>query len=103
MAANLIRVRHLVASLLLGVLASCAAVPVQEMSDARQALQAAKEVGAESYARDDFDTARHLLRKAEEDLDMGFFERAQKNAKSAKHAAMQARDKALATSSTSSP
>ena len=57
---------------LTGGLAGCAtAPPVQEMSDARQAIAAAKEAGAEQLAVDELGRAETLLKKAEEFLTVG--------------------------------
>jgi len=39
-----------IAIVTLTVLAACATVPTQEMSDARQSLQAAHDAGADKYA-----------------------------------------------------
>ncbi|HSH28259.1 MAG TPA: hypothetical protein VK971_00005, partial [Thiohalobacter sp.] len=41
---------QVLSALVLLLLAGCAAAPVQEMSDARQALLAAEEAGAAEYA-----------------------------------------------------
>jgi len=47
-------------------LVGCAAVPpVQEMSDARQAIAAAKEAGAAQLAVEQLSEAEHLLQNAE--------------------------------------
>jgi hypothetical protein len=51
------------------VLAGCAvAPPVQEMSDARQAIMAAESAGADRWARDAIGEARRFLAEAEEDI-----------------------------------
>ncbi len=53
-------------------LAACAATPpVQDMSDARQAIAAAQEAGAEQYAADRLNEARSLLDTAERYLQQG--------------------------------
>ncbi len=53
-------------TLLLAALAGCAtAPPVQEMSDARQAIAAAKEAGAGQLAVDELNGAELLLQNAE--------------------------------------
>jgi hypothetical protein len=58
--------------LLIGSLAGCAtAPPVQEMSDARQAIAAAKEAGAEQLAVEELGQAETMLQKAEEFLVIG--------------------------------
>lgn len=50
-------------------LAACAvAPPVQEMSDARQAIAAAEEAGADGLAPEEIREARRLLAAAEEDI-----------------------------------
>jgi hypothetical protein len=52
--------------LLVTLLTSCAiAPPVQEMSDARQAIAAAKEAGADQFAVDQLGRAKRLLQSAE--------------------------------------
>ena len=51
------------------VIASCAVgPPVQEMSDARQAIAAAEESNAATLAPDELDEARQLLEAAESQL-----------------------------------
>lgn len=77
------------------LLAACAGWPVQEMSDARQAIQAAKEAGARDHAPTRLTDAEHLLDEAERDLEMGHFDKARAKANAAKGAAIEARDKAL--------
>ena len=79
---------------LIGVTAGCAtAPPVQEMSDARQAIAAAREAGADDLAPDDLAQAQALLDGAEESLELGTsaaFWQAKKNAISAKDVAFEA-------------
>lgn len=59
-------------ALLVGFLAGCAtAPPVQEMSDARQAIAAAKEAGADQLAVDQLGRAEVLLQNAEAFLLVG--------------------------------
>lgn len=54
------------------LVAACAtAPPVQEMSDARQAIAAAKEAGAETLAADQLGQAEQLLESAENYLQTG--------------------------------
>jgi cellobiose-specific phosphotransferase system component IIA len=82
--------------LLLGMmLVACAGVPVQEMSDARQALQAAAEVGAREKAADNYKRANELLRKAEEALKTANYAEARKLADEAKEQAIKARKQSL--------
>lgn len=75
-------------------LSACAAAPVQEMSDARQAIQAAHAAGAETLASDQFSQARTLLEQAEQELDSGHFREARRNAMAARSQAMLAREHA---------
>ncbi len=64
--------RGLCLGLLVFGLAGCAtAPPVQEMSDARQAIAAAREAGAEQLALDQLDQAENLLENAEAFLGVG--------------------------------
>ncbi len=64
--------RWLCLALFLGGLAGCAtAPPVQEMSDARQAISAAKEAGADKLAVEQLDQAEVLLQDAEAFLVIG--------------------------------
>lgn len=85
-------------SLLLFALAGCAAAPVQEMSDARQALQAADAVDASSIAPEPYSEALDKMQRAEVALAEGFFDQARVYAIEAKHTALQARKQALAGS-----
>lgn len=93
--------RHLFAATLLPLFVACAAIPAQEMSDARQAIQAAKEVGAQEFAAGELGNAERLMQQAEEDLNMGFYGRAQKKAAQAKRQAMAAHNKAVTAVKTS--
>lgn len=88
--------RRIVAvSLLLMLLAGCATAPVQEMSDARQALQAAQQAGAAQLAPQEYARARALMQSAENQLGVRGYQSARKFAEEAKRTAQQARDKAL--------
>ncbi len=69
--------------------------PVQEMSDARQALKAAEEVGARTRAAASYEAAQHLLDKAEMALEDGAYGDARKNALAAKEYAIEARQRAV--------
>ena len=85
--------RPLVAALLL--LVGCATAPVQEMSDARQALLAAEEAGATEYASATLAHARAYLGRAEQALAVQEFDRAREQAELAQAAAREARELAL--------
>ncbi len=80
------------------LLAGCATSgpPTQEMSDARQALDAARQVDAASHAPETLQDAQSLLSKAEEKLSEGAFEQAQRDALAAKAGATKARTMASA-------
>ena len=75
---------------------ACAATaPVQEMSNARQTIQAAVEAGAETHAPDELANARKLLEEASRELEEGNYHLARDYALQAKQHAMQARQAAL--------
>lgn len=82
----------LIAVLMLG---GCSVVPVQEMSDARQALQAAQEAGAPDRSPSEFERAQRLLEQAQKALELGEYRQARDSALSAKREALQARENAL--------
>ncbi len=77
-----------VAALLL--LAACASAPVQEMSDARQAIQAAEEAGAAAYAPEALQDAKRLLTSAERKLQREAFQSARIDAREARRRATEA-------------
>jgi hypothetical protein len=65
-------------------LAACAAAPVQEMSDARQAITAARVAGAPVRAPADFDAAQAAIQRAEAHLQLREYARARMAAIEAK-------------------
>ena len=76
---------------------SCAVVPpVQEMSDARQALEAARQAQAEKYAAQKLRSAEDSMELATKTLNQGEYEAARMAASVAKALAIKARDEALA-------
>jgi len=79
-----------VAALLL--LAGCASAPVQEMSDARQAIQAAEEAGAAEYAPAALRDAKRLLTSAERKLQREAYQGARVDAREARRRAAEALD-----------
>lgn len=95
------RVRHVCVVAIL-LLSGCATSgpPTQEMSDARQALDAARQVDAASHAPETLQDAQSLLSKAEEKLSEGAFAQAQHDALAAKAEATRARTMAAAISET---
>lgn len=69
--------------------------PVQEMSDARQAIQAARDAKADVHAPVRFGTAEQQLEKAKSALESGAYDQARDYAVSAKQEAIRARDIAV--------
>jgi len=79
------------------LLSACATTaPVQEMSNARQSIQAAKDADAEKFANNVLSEAMQRLRSAMRELDAGEYEKARLLALESKHLALKARQ--LATS-----
>ena len=75
----------------------CAVLPpVQEMSDARQALEAAREAQAESFAPQKLRGAEESMALATKSLEQRDYESARMAASVAKALAIKARDEALA-------
>lgn len=73
------------------VCAGCAsAPPVQEMSDARQAIAAAREAGAAELAADRLQAAEKSLAEAESQLQGGVYRAARRAALAAKGSAVDA-------------
>lgn len=91
---NSIRLSLLLRSALLAALlvaTGCqTAPPVQEMSDARQAITVAKEAGAAEHAADEFLQAVGFLESAEEALSHREYTRARRDALQAKSKALEA-------------
>lgn len=85
----------LISSLVL--LSACSVMPpVQEMSDARQAIKAAREANAEKYAPQKLRSAEDSLELATKTLEQGEYEEARMAATVAKALAIKARDAAVA-------
>ncbi len=84
----------LFAVLLFSLLPGCSYAPVQEMSEARQAIEAARVAGAEEFAAGSYLKAQAYLRTAEEMLDNEHFNKARKNAALARDEAIMAREAA---------
>ena len=79
------------------ILGACSTIaPVQEMSNARQSIKAAKDANAENLATNILSEAQQRLKSAMRELDAGEYERARVLALEAKHLALKA--KQLATS-----
>ncbi len=84
------------ALLIASVLAACSSAPVQEMSDARQAVAAAREAGAAQRTPDELKAADRSLRQAQDQLQQYRYQEARKRAILAKTQAVEARQQALA-------
>ncbi len=81
------------------LLSACTVVaPVQEMSDARQALEAAREAQAGKYAEQKLRSAEDSMDLATKTLNQGEYEAARMAASVARALAIKARDEALAAS-----
>jgi Domain of unknown function (DUF4398) len=80
-------------ALLFGVVAGgCAGAPVQEMSNARQAVRAAERAGAATAAPEVLGEARQLLKSAESHLRRGEYRDARDQAELARTKAVEARN-----------
>ncbi len=75
-------------------LAACATAPVQEMSDARQAIRSAEAVGAAQRSPDALLAAQNLLREAQIRLEAGDYDDARRYALDARDKAIKARETA---------
>jgi hypothetical protein len=73
------------------VLAGCAGAPVQEMSNARQAVKAAERAGAATVAPEAMGEARQRLKSAESHLRRGEYRDARDEAELARTKAVEAR------------
>ena len=73
-------------------LSACTTIaPVQEMSNARQSIKAAKDANAENLAANLLSEAQQRLQSAMRELDAGEYERARILALEAKHLALKAK------------
>ncbi len=82
----------LITTLILTLLTACASAPTQEMSDARQSLQAAYDAGADKYASRHLKTAEDYLSKAERELELRFYNWARNDAMLARSEARKAQE-----------
>ena len=71
-------------------LISCVSAPVQEMSDARQAIQAAKESNPAGNSQENLIKAESLLKEAEAALESGEYKKAKLTATEARNEAIKA-------------
>ena len=81
-------------------LTACVTPPVQEMSDARQAIRSAEEVGAVQHSPDAMRVAWDLLREAQAHLEAGAYDDARRYAVDARDSAIRAHQRASAASLT---
>ena len=96
------RFATLAAVLLAGALSGCAMAPAQEMSDARVAVQAAREAGAERLSAQWLAAARGELSQAEQAIAAEHFDTARLRARIARGLALAARYEALLVAARSS-
>lgn len=80
-------------------LAACAGAPVQEMSNARQAIRAAHEAGAQRVAPDQLTEARAYMEQAEASLQDRKYRDARRHAVAARGKAVEALDAAQSAAS----
>lgn len=78
-------------------MAACASAPVQEMSNARQAIDAARAAGAAKIAPQTLTEAQTLLEAAEASLQQRSYREARRNAVSARSKAAEALGASQAT------
>jgi Domain of unknown function (DUF4398) len=71
-------------------LSACAGAPVQEMSNARQAIRAAHDAGAEQVAAQQLTEARTYLERAEASMQSRSYSEAKRNAVAARGKAVEA-------------
>ena len=87
--------KRFLAVMSLAALTACASLPIQEMSDARQAIRAARDAGAETYATQVLDAAERRLDSAADLLAGGDYEGSREAAIDARREAVRARLLAL--------
>ncbi|MDR2876949.1 MAG: DUF4398 domain-containing protein [Chromatiales bacterium] len=78
------------------LLAACAGAPTQEMSNARQSVQAAYDAGANEFATRNLEVAHDYLARAERELELRYFSMAYHDAIVAKSEAIKAHTVATA-------
>jgi len=85
------------------VVSGCAGAPVQEMSNARQAVRAAERAGAATEAPEVMGEARQLLKSAESHLRRGDYRTARDEAELARTKAVEARSLAETAKASQQP
>jgi predicted S18 family serine protease len=73
----------------------CSSMPVQEVSDARQAITSARAAGGDRYTPQTLEQAERLIDQALADLALGHYHSARVAALTAKRRAIYAREAAL--------
>ena len=86
-----------------GLLVACGTAPVQEMSEARQAIAAARAAGARDYASEQYNRAESLLKTAEHMLNNRHYDKARESANQARDEAIRARETAQQTRPRTTP
>jgi hypothetical protein len=81
----------LVALMAYAMLAGCAGAPIQEMSDARQAIRAAERAGAAKFAPEPLAEAKKLVEQARAQMQQREYREARYAAEEARTKAVQAR------------
>lgn len=79
------------ALLFIALVTGCAGAPVQEMSDARQAVKAAHKADADKYAPELLAQAEALIKSASANIRKGEYRVARDEAEQAREKAMEAR------------
>ncbi|MBS1199670.1 MAG: hypothetical protein H6R27_348 [Proteobacteria bacterium] len=82
--------KHFALACLLLIAAACAGAPVQEMSDARQAIRAAQAAGAQERAPAELGRAQTLIEDAQRQLQRHEYQDAQRSALEAREEAVRA-------------
>ncbi len=82
--------RGLLLAMLCAALVGCAGAPAQEMSNARQAIKAARDAGADQVVPQKMTEAQSLLQEAELSLQRGDYRSARRSAVEAKGRATEA-------------
>lgn len=97
MSAFLSKFRFLLLIAFIAIIASCAVTqpPVQEMSNARQSIKAAEEVGAEKFASELLIAAKEQLQDATNKLEAGEYDEARQCALDAKEFAIKAHQQVM--------
>lgn len=100
----LVWLRRLCLIVCVGAASACAtSPPVQEMSDARQAIAAAADAEAAKYAPAPFGDAQRFLAEAEEQLRRQAYGPARANAVRAKNRALQALEQTQSQTESATP